>query len=290
MKPNRTHVMTYAAFFTTIMGVVQLFNHRLAVASPIDLQHHSPRVVQATTLEPAPATSSEEMPREWSFVVDRYAIDHQGPNTLKITVRCTYDAPQTTSPFPDSATVYRDITHFLEHYPNETDYWEVVNRNLTSDLLQRYPTLTSITANLEVLPMPSVPYTRSTTVTRIRNGETVESWSFITAQVATSHRGGHTLNIDVNYRYRDGTANSQYPNFIPIYGRIAEFLQRYPNDTDSWETVNQQLADMVLREYPVMESLTSQLEVLPSKQLPYHYFTAVTRSQADRSIASRLKL
>jgi hypothetical protein len=230
-------------------------------------------------------TNKEPQPGYWSVLVENYSVHHQGHNLLNIMVSCDY-TNRSQVDLPDASTVYHEIVQFLNHYPDNADYWEVVNRNLIEHIHQNHPALSSITVSLEVLANQTEPYTRSTTATRHADGRILESWSFITAQVAVSHQGEQMLNIQVDYMYRDGISNAEYPDFIPIYARISRFLSHYPKSNDSWETVNRNLADQILKDYPMMSSFTSRLEVMPTKQLPYYYMTAITRTQHDRAVVS----
>lgn len=278
MKITRSFI-----FLCTVFAVITL-----VISGSFSSRHSSARAqTQPNLLQ---ELGTEPLRREWGFLIEQYPIHHQGGNRLNITLRCTpkvsdFDRSSSREDLsgtesPDSSTIYRQITDFLSHYPNEQDYWERVNRNLTEVILQEYPMLASVTANLEVMPTRQAPYTRSTTVTHMDDGKILESWSFITGQVIVKHQGEHKLNLRVKYRYRDGISSIEYPNFIPIYGRIEKFLLTYANSTDSWETVNRNLVNTILQEYPVMDSFTSKLEVKPTPRSPYHYFTTITQSQA----------
>lgn len=269
------------------LGVSGDFFNRQSFA----ISQTQPALVQ--TSEPLP--EPESLQGELGFLIEQYPIHHQGANKLNITLSCTLKASYgesnsidhipTDNPdevaAPDSLMVYHQITDFLRSYPNEKDYWEIVNRNLTEAILAKNSMVASVTTTLEVLPTQQAPYTRSTTVTHSDNGTMLESWSFITGQVTVQRQGEHKLNLRVKYRYRDGLSGADYPNFIPIYARIEQFLSTYGKPTDSWETVNRNLVNTVLQEYPVMDSFTSKLEVNPTPDLPYHFFTTITRLQPD---------
>jgi hypothetical protein len=269
--------------FATI-GLGTVANH---VAAPAQTHvHHAP--AQPELAQSAPS-ATEPLRSEWGFLIEQYPIYHQGLNKLNITLRCR---PKLSQPdrhsvepavveTPDSRMVYQQVTDFLSHYPNEKDYWESVNRNLTKAILAANSTVASVTAKLEVLPTRLAPYTRSTTVTHTEDGEMQESWSFITGQVTVQHHGEHQLNLRLKYHYREGLSRQDYPNFIPIYARIQRFLASYNNPNDAWETVNQNLVNVILQEYPVMDSFTSKLEVKPTPDLPYHFFTTITRLRSD---------
>lgn len=224
----------------------------------------------------APAETAQS---GWSLLVENYPIHHhQGDHLLDITIHGSQPGTS-NSEFPDMAIVYDEITQFLTHYSNETDYWEIVNRKLMSAILEAHPSLALVKVSLKVAPSSKQPYTRSTTVTHTNEGKILESWSFITAQLTVPRQGGRKLNITAEYLYRDDIANADYPDFVPIYQRIAQFLRTYPDDDAPWENVNLNLAGMVLKEYPMMKSFTSKLEVMPAQDSPYRYVSTLTLKQ-----------
>ncbi len=194
-------------------------------------------------------------------------------------VSCTRKPEQANRDTSEAAILYKEIDQFLTTYANQTNYWEIVNRSLTTAILKAHPSLAAVTITLKVSPNHKEPYARSTTVTSSSDGKIVESWSFITAQVFVPHHGGRQLNLTAQYRYRDGIPDSKYPNFVPIHQQIKEFLQTYPNNSASWETVNCDLTNMLLKDNPTMQSFTSRLEVLPTRVSPYRYFTTLTMNQ-----------
>ncbi len=95
-----------------------------------------------------------------------------------------------------------------------------------------------------------------------------QKWNFSLANYPIEHQGLNNLNIDVNYKYKDGIQNSKYPDFLPIYKSIDNFLVNYPNETDFWEIMNKNLTEKVLAENQTIASVTVDLDVLPTEKLP----------------------
>jgi hypothetical protein len=60
--------------------------------------------------------------------------------------------------------IYTSIDNFLTNYPNETDFWEIINKSLTQQVLAQNPALDSLQINLEVLPTNRLPYNRASIV------------------------------------------------------------------------------------------------------------------------------
>jgi hypothetical protein len=86
----------------------------------------------------------------------------------------------------------------------------------------------------------------------------------------------NNLNIDVKYQYKPRIRQDEYPDFVPIYTSIDNFLTNYPNETDFWEILNKSLTQQVLAKNPNLNSLQINLEVLPTNRLPYNRASIVS--------------
>ena len=106
---------------------------------------------------------------EFSFLLKDFKMDHQGEvNNVNISVRLRYKPNVSDSEYPDFRAVAKDIETLLSNYPNKTDYWEIVNKKITSLVLTKYAVVTKIASEIQVSPSAGVPYQRSSTVTRER--------------------------------------------------------------------------------------------------------------------------
>jgi hypothetical protein len=115
------------------------------------------------------AVGTERLVEEFSFVLSDFAMTHQGEDKrLNLTLRYRYVPAIQDTAYPDYQWLMRDLREFLTGYPNETDYWEIVNKKLTGMLLERYPSLASVTSTIQVSPTASLPHVRASTVTRTR--------------------------------------------------------------------------------------------------------------------------
>ena len=220
--------------------------------------------------------SDAQLTQKWNFTVANYPINHQGLNNLNIDVNYKYKDGIQNYQYPDFVPIYNSIENFLVNYPNETDFWEIVNKNLTEKVLADNPTLSSLTVNLDVLPTNRLPYERSSTVTRTQDGKLGEAWDFKIPNYSIAHQGLNNLNIDVKYQYKPGITQDEYPDFVPISTSIDNFLTNYPNETDFWEILNKSLTQQVLAQNPALDSLEIGLEVLPTNRLPYNRASIVS--------------
>jgi hypothetical protein len=78
-------------------------------------------------------------------------MDHQTEtNNLNISISYRY-IPNIQKPdYPDFRGLAKDVETFLSNYPNKDDYWEIVNKRITSLLLSKYRGLTSVTCEIKV--------------------------------------------------------------------------------------------------------------------------------------------
>jgi len=112
---------------------------------------------------------SQSLVEEFSFVIKDFKMDHQTQtNNLNISISYRYVANIQKADYPDFRWLAKDVETLLSNYPNKDDYWEIVNKQITALLLNKYPGITSITCELKVDPSSLVPYTRSSRVTRER--------------------------------------------------------------------------------------------------------------------------
>ena len=187
--------------------------------------------------------SDAQLTQKWNFTLANYPINHQGLNNLNIDVNYKYKDGIQNYQYPDYVPIYKSIENFLVNYPNETDFWEIVNKNLTEKVLADNPAISSLTVNLDVLPTNRLPYERSSTVTRTQDGKLGEAWNFKIPNYSIAHQGLNNLNIDVKYQYKPRITQDEYPDFVPIYTSIDNFLTNYPNETDFWEILNKSLTN-----------------------------------------------
>jgi hypothetical protein len=115
------------------------------------------------------AAYSQALVEEFSFTIKDFKMDHQTQtNNLNITISYRYVVNIQKSDYPDFRWLDKDVETLLTNYPNKDDYWEIVNKQITLLLLNKYPGIASVTCDLKVDPSSLVPYTRSSRVTRDR--------------------------------------------------------------------------------------------------------------------------
>ncbi len=234
---------------------------------------------------------------KFSFELVDYQIQHQGEAVINLSVELDFqEGIGEDDPFeyPDFIPIRDFVTDFLVNYPNENDFWEILNKNLVTSLLSESistsfgieyeldTVLDSITVDIDVQSSSSdINIPRSSTVTGIVQEEIIdfdESWSFAFEDYAIEHQGEAIIDLTVSYDYVDGIGIDdpfEYPEFTQIYNFIDEYLVSYPNETDFWEILNKNLVTTLLTqpipttfgiEYEldkVVDSLTVDIYVQP---------------------------
>ena len=122
------------------------------------------------TIATVTVVQAQKLSEEFSFTLKDFKINHQGEtNTLNISISYRYVRNITNADYPDFRWLARDVETLLSNYPNKTDYWEIVNKQITSLLMKKYPAVASLTCELKVEPSHLVPYARASRVTRERS-------------------------------------------------------------------------------------------------------------------------
>lgn len=107
---------------------------------------------------------------EFYFLMNDYKMEHQTEvNTLNIKVRYRYIRNITATQYPDFIPIRKDVDKFLTAYPNEMTFWEIVNKELTTMLLEKYPALSEVTCEIQITPSLKYQFTRGSIVTQSRD-------------------------------------------------------------------------------------------------------------------------
>ncbi|VEP17893.1 conserved exported hypothetical protein [Hyella patelloides LEGE 07179] len=156
---------------------------------------------------------------------------------------------------------------FGEITENETDFWEILNKNLVTSLLSEpIPTpfgieynldevLDSITVDLDVQSGSSgIETPRSTMAVATPQLEALaleETFSFQLLDYEIEHQGEAVIDLAVDLDLKDGIGTEdplEYPDFVPIRDYITDFLVNYENETDFWEILNKNLVTSLISE------------------------------------------
>ncbi|HEY0726891.1 MAG TPA: hypothetical protein VGD38_02405 [Pyrinomonadaceae bacterium] len=134
----------------------------------------------------------------------------------------------------------------------------------------------------------SLPAVYSQTVSTPRNGSLVEEFSFVLKDLKIDHQGeNNVLNISISFRYKPNITKAEYPDFRWLAKDVETLLSNYPNEDDYWEIVNKQVTALLLKKYPALASVTCELKVDPSRNVPYSRASRVTRERSSIKSSAR---
>lgn len=57
---------------------------------------------------------------------------------------CEFKPGIAQAEYPDFVPIYTSIDSFLTNYPNETDFWEILNKNPIQKVLDENPVLADV--------------------------------------------------------------------------------------------------------------------------------------------------
>lgn len=105
----------------------------------------------------------------FGFKINDYKMEHYDDLiSLNLIVKYRINtSPQTEiNPdfYPDFLVIIDQIKDFLINYPNETDYWEIINRKLAQSILIKNPQISSLKIKIEIKPNLKDPYSYYTEV------------------------------------------------------------------------------------------------------------------------------
>ena len=112
--------------------------------------------------------AAEAVSESLVFEIQKFPVDHQGPQVIDVEAELVYVKDITDKAYPDFEEVRRVLIQWMTDYPNETDYWEIFNKQLCRKLLKTYPMVAAVTLEMKVYPTFGIQYSHTSrcTVTR----------------------------------------------------------------------------------------------------------------------------
>jgi hypothetical protein len=256
---------------------------------------------RASEVVGSPRAGVIDFEESFRFSIDDYGLDHQGGAIVDIKVDLDFKKDvgvEDPFAYPEFVSIVDFIKDYLVAYPNETDFWEILNKNLVAELLtQPIPTtfgveyqldrlVDALTVDIEVQAGSSlVDYNRVSGVTGspgVAGIDFDESFGFEILDYGLDHQGGAIVDILVEMQFKEGVGAVNpfdYPEFVSIVDFVKDYLVAYPNETDFWEILNKNLVDALLTdtipttfgvEYhlaDVVDTLTVDIQVQPGSSL-----------------------
>jgi hypothetical protein len=105
----------------------------------------------------------------FTFYMPTFATKHQNGAILnfKVTYRYTPEAIAKKD-YLEFVAVTKEIEKYLTNYPNQTDFWEILNTNLVKQLLNKYPQMSALSIDFKIMPTSEAAFARTSTVSITR--------------------------------------------------------------------------------------------------------------------------
>lgn len=149
--------------------------------------------------------------------IDRYIINHRfGLHALKINVEMD------GMPIATEDKMANEIKDFLANYPNQEDYWEIVNKKLVLFLSKLYPNQNKIQTILSIEPDSNKPFSRKS-ICKLNNGE-IEQQTFSFSILNHAFRN-NLISLNVEIEYDCNASSNDYINFFTVRDAIETFTK-----------------------------------------------------------------
>ena len=243
-----------------------------------------------------------------SFKMNDYTINHHYVKSgIDIEVDLSF---KKNSASINTQLVKETINKYLVNYPNEDDFWEILNKNLTTELLTKpivnssgstiklNEVVDSISIQMDIKAGSSgIEFPRSSLIKGSVHNDQVElqeSFSFKINDYKLDRQSDvSVIDIGINLNFKEGIGDKKslvYPNIKPIEIAINNYLANNPTE-ESWEILNKNLATKLLSEPLVsssgneiklnelIDSLSIQIDIKPRNLLKQNQFKTTVYSQ-----------
>ncbi len=173
------------------------------------------------------------------------AMDHQGGVTLQLDV---HYLPAEGARIPDEEAIMETALNFLESYPNTTDYFEIVNRNLNAHVRTQHPELERLDVRFTLEPRPTVPFAVLSQST-YEAGRLDEFYGFNLNDVESANPLLIGTDIRVWFQYKPNLAAADIPDVRDVHREALRWLNLPPDDADTRSNLGRELAASLMLRY-----------------------------------------
>lgn len=187
--------------------------------------------------------------------LNRHIMDHRfGLHALAINLKMD------GGPISRENQITNEIKDFLTYYPNQEDYWEIVNKNLILFLSKLYPQQQQIQSTLSIEPDFAKPFNRKS-ICKINNGE-MERQAFAFSILNQAFRN-NLVNITVEMEYHPNALPNDYVNFFAVKEAVEVFLKDNALSDHSNSLLPAKIAEHLLGCFTSVRGFSIVLEIPP---------------------------
>ncbi|CCB86953.1 hypothetical protein [Parachlamydia acanthamoebae] len=180
------------------------------------------------------------------LIINRQIINHRF-GLHAIGIHLTIDGKEVPSP----KMIKDEINIFLTSYPNQEDYWEIVNKKLVIYLANKYSSIEQMQSIFSVEPDLIKPFNRKSIVS-LKNQQ-VEREAFLFT-IANQTIQNDLASIEVEMEYKPEVTVSDYINFFAVKDAIQAYFRENSSLNASEFDLSERLAKHLLIIFPNVQS------------------------------------
>ncbi|NJM88900.1 MAG: hypothetical protein HC847_18805 [Hydrococcus sp. RU_2_2] len=174
-----------------------------------------------------------------SFKLEDIQLQVENNEVADVTVNLDYIDGLNPKRLKNVVSIANKIEDYLTNYPNDpNDFFEVINRNLTEELLndsklKLSKVLDSLSVNLDVSPK-IIPFPFDNTNTRTSDGDLNDIVSFELKDIQLDVTNKENADVTITLDYINGVDPSDFKEVGMIADRVEEYLTNYPNNPNDF--------------------------------------------------------
>jgi hypothetical protein len=189
----------------------------------------------------SPASSLQTC-QEPCFNIRQIRIHHQGTwRTLNLKIWYLFEACE--QQIPPNHLVKKAVQQFVIKYPNSSDFWEVMNKNLVRFLIEKFPKISTLEVEIAVAPDEMFP-TQRRSIIKYQDGNFEEFFSF---------KYVNDANLDISYRLCQCSQPTEYPDFQWLRDATDAFLMAEWDASQNWEIIKGKLMKFLEQQFPMIQ-------------------------------------
>jgi hypothetical protein len=171
MRKIRCHLLV-AVSGVVLLAIAHLspaFTRSVSLAAPTVSTNGDRTEAEVIRQSSTNIVNTSSLIEEFTILIKDFKVAHQSREVaLNISIRYRLKPGISDAEYPDYEPIIRGVKDFLTNYPNEVDYWEIINKKLTQMVLEKNQVISSITIELEMPSSHAGSYSHSSIVTRDR--------------------------------------------------------------------------------------------------------------------------
>jgi hypothetical protein len=208
--------------------------------------------------------------------IDRYIINHRfGLHALKINIEMD------GVPVSIEDKMANEIKDFLANYPNQEDYWEIVNKKLIVFLSRLYPTQNKIQTIISIEPDSNKPFSRKS-ICKLHNGEI--EWQVFSFSILNHAFRNNLLNLNIEIHYDCNASTNDYINFFAVKDVIEIFTEQQGKLNLSESAFPEKIARHLLSHFTSAKGFSVIVEIPPHACNPNRCYWKATAIREEMAI------